>query len=138
MAQEKNGVPQLGEISTIRDILMGQQMSEYELRFKQLEAYLREAEQALQAKIDNLSGSSSTQLTQLEEQTQDRFSKLEHTINDQFNELENITTNRFSQLEKLLSENAERLQQEIKQASKSDRQRVGSLLLSMGNQLLEE
>ncbi|MFK7935780.1 MAG: hypothetical protein AB8G22_19865 [Saprospiraceae bacterium] len=138
MAHEKNGIPQLGEISTIRDILMGQQMSDYELRFKQLEEYLRQAEQALQTKIDALSGNNAEQFTQLEEQTQKRFSTLESTINDQFNQLENATSNRFTQLEKLLSDNVDRLQQEIKHTSTSDRQRIGTLLLNIGQQLVEE
>lgn len=138
MAHEKNGVAKLGEISTIRDILMGQQMSEYEKRFQQLEAYLQEAEQALKNKIDNLSGSSSTQLGQLEEQTQERFSQLEQHINQQFGALEQNTNNRFAQLEKLLSEHVEQLQHDIKYVSKRDRQRIGNLLLGIGNQLMEE
>lgn len=137
MAHEKNGIPKLGEISTIRNILMGQQMSEYESRFAELEAYLKEAEQLLQQRIAALSGDNSSQLTALEEQTQQRFAKLEHSINDQFNELENATTNRFSQLEKLLLDNVESLNKEISQTRITDRQRIGKLLMDMGNQLME-
>lgn len=138
MAHEQNGMAKLGEISTIRDILMGQQMSEYESRFAQLEAYLKEAEQLLQQKIATLSGDSSTQLSALEEQTQQRFAKLENTINDQFNEFENATTNRFSQLEKLLLDNVEHLNEEIDKTSRTERQRIGKLLMDMGSQLMEE
>lgn len=138
MAQQTNGAVQLGEISTIRDILMGQQMSEYESRFKELEAYMQAAEQRLRAQIDTLAGDNSKQLQQVETQAQQRLGSVEKRISEQFDELETLANNRFTQLEKLLASNTERLQQEIKQTSQQDRHRIGSLLLNIGNQLLEE
>ena len=59
---EKNGNG-LGEISTIRDILMGQQMNEYETRFQEMQHLLQAAEnrmiqqmQVMQSEADNRIG----------------------------------------------------------------------------------
>ncbi|HFB99744.1 MAG TPA: hypothetical protein ENJ53_02955, partial [Phaeodactylibacter sp.] len=53
-SKNSNGA-HLGEISTIRDILMGQQINEFEERFNQLQQQLAEVENKLEQKIKELS-----------------------------------------------------------------------------------
>lgn len=138
MAEEQNGMAKLGEISTIRDILMGQQMSEYESRFAKMEEYVNQLENTLQQKIASLSGDSGNRFDALELKSNEQFTKMETTMNEHFNELERATNNRFAQLEKLLLDNVERLNEEIKTVSTQDKQRLGKMLTALGTQLMEE
>ena len=53
-SQNSNG-PSLGEISTIRDILMGQQINDFESKFEALQEQLDKVEAKLADKIKDLS-----------------------------------------------------------------------------------
>ena len=109
----------LGEIGTIRDILMGPQMEEFSSQIKHLQQVINR----LESKIESLETISNDSIKNLENQTQDNLKAFK-----------NDTENRFEQLEKSLEENIEAL----KDDDRSNRERIAKLLLEAGNSLLED
>ena len=98
MSQENNTAPpttatasMLGEISTIRNILMGQQMSEYERRFEDL-----------RNSLTNLSDENHRRLENFANETEERFGSLEREMTERFDLLEKLMQERFTQLENSL------------------------------------
>ena len=112
MAQQSNNNP-LGEISTIRDILMGEQMNEYNSRFKEVEAQMVKMQQETKAFIKDIED---RQINALEQLRSDVFKRLD-------------------ELEELLSQKSEELDEKIDDTTSSDRSRLGELLQELGQQL---
>lgn len=112
----KNGTMSLGEISTIRDILMGQQMSEYDTRFKAMEERIAELTESLEAQIDQVQN--------------------ETTSNN--NGLEKSLTSQINSLDKALSKRLEQLENKLQQTSQKDKAKIGKMLADMGKKLMEE
>ncbi|MEL6867707.1 MAG: hypothetical protein AAFP19_25000, partial [Bacteroidota bacterium] len=70
MAKKENNNMGLGEITTIRDILMGQQMNEYEERF-----------QAMEQRIDTMETNFNLRLQELEQAFNTRQEAMEKSMN---------------------------------------------------------
>ncbi len=113
MAKEEKSLG-LGEISTIRDILMGQQIAEYDKRFKEVadDADSREKE------INN------------------RIQNLEKDISSRLDALEKDMSARFDKLEKLLADNISSLDNKLNDVSRNDKEILGQMLQDMGKKLL--
>jgi uncharacterized coiled-coil protein SlyX len=106
----------LGEISTIRNILMGQQMNEYEQRFGHLEERLVAA-----------SGEQGEKLTAFQEQTEERLNNLEKEMGA-----------RFDSLEKMLKEGLEKLQSQTESNRNNDNDALGKMLAEVGQKLMQK
>ena len=105
-----------GEIGTIRDILMGQQMSEYEDRFTEIKQMLTTLENDLRKVINE----------------QDvKFSQ-------KLDDLTKETNNRFEMLEKLLEKNVTSIQKQMDQNRKTDKHKLGKMFAKIGAQLMDE
>lgn len=104
-----------GEISTIRNILMGQQMSEYDRRFKALEDRLLEMMETLEVQINNH-----------HDQAVDRNNQLNKSLTDQINSLDRAIGKRL-----------EALENKLQQTSTKDKAKIGKLLADMGKKLME-
>ncbi len=105
----------LGEISTIRDILMGQQMEDYERRFQAMEEKMAEMVENLEAQIDSSNN-----------QSLDQKNQLEKSLTDQLNQLDDSIGKRLDALE-----------QALQQTSKADKAKIGQLLTEIGQKLIE-
>ena len=105
-----------GEIGTIRDILMGQQMSEYEDRFTEIKQMLAALESDLRKVIN------------------DRDIKFTQSLD----ELTKETNSRFESLEKLLEKNVASIQKEMTQNRKTDKHKLGKMFAKIGAQLMDE
>lgn len=106
----------LGEISTIRNILMGQQMNEYEQRFGHLEEKLVAA-----------SGEQGEKLTKFQQQTEERLDTLEKEMSV-----------RFDSLEKMLKEGLEKLQSQTENNRSNDNEALGKMLAEVGQKLMQQ
>jgi len=109
-----NGVS-LGEIGTIRNILMGEQLTEYELKFRELEE----------------------QLTSLKEEL---FSRVQETNKHNQNivaTVERTFDNKIDAIENKIARNND-LVKEVQKNSSNDRKLIAQLLIKLGNQLLNE
>ena len=104
-----------GEITTIRNILMGQQMQEYDGRFETVH----------QRNMHALEAALSEKLNELEKQTEVRFQELQNDISE-----------RFDKLERLLIGNIEDLHQKVDKVTGDDRQKMGELFAEMSKRLL--
>lgn len=104
----------LGELSTIRNILMGQQMAEYAQTF-----------QAMNGRMDKSEAAFNEKLKDFEERVNTRFTTLEQDIN-----------NRFDRLEKLLLENANQLHTKIDNVSTTDKADLGKMLAEVSKRLM--
>ena len=105
--------PSLGEISTIRDILMGEQMTEYDSRFQQLNERLNAAEERINNRIDELQARQEAALQQLRKDTEARLEALSQQLGSKSGELE----------------------ERINTVSRNDRVRLGEMLSELGKQI---
>jgi len=114
---EKNGTG-LGEISTIRDILMGQQINEYESRFLEIQNQILESEKRMNQHI-------ARQITDAEERMKKESEKLGKKFTSQIEDVEGA-------LKRCVKE----LRTNIDRSSDQERVRLGQLLADLSNQLL--
>lgn len=114
--EQQLSAAQLSEISTIRNILMGQQMSEYEHTFDQINHDIAQAKEHLTQEISLLS-----------DKTDGRFQQLEKDMNE-----------RFDRLEKLLDEHVRRLDAKLHSMSKTDKNDLGKMLAELSKKLISE
>ena len=113
----KNNQPEtahLGEISTIRNILMGQQMAEYATSF-----------QALHEELGNTRNELQTNLNVLGNSTDQRFASLEKLMEE-----------RLDKLEQMLMVHVNRLDQKLIELSKHDKQDLGQMLAEISKRLM--
>ncbi len=113
---EQLSAAQLSEISTIRNILMGQQMNEYESKFAEVEEEISKTREHFTNELNQLSASSD-----------ERFRKMETDMNE-----------RFDRLEKLLTDHVSRLDQKLLTISKSDKNDLGKMLSELSKKLMGE
>lgn len=97
----KTSTSRLSELMTIRDILMGEIIEEYNERFEKLEAKLVAQQET-------------------------------------FNQKEEELNNRISTLKEGLNDSNKELQKKIMDKGTSDKEMLGSLFLSLGQQLKEK
>ncbi len=116
----------LGEISTIRDILMGQQIQDFETRFQSLQNQMAELEDKLNQKVKDVSKSTSN-IEKI----------LMKDMSGQISQLESQTEGRLNQLEQSLKDGLMDLQNKMEESNMNDRERIAKLLLDAGNNLLK-
>ncbi|MFT6938504.1 MAG: hypothetical protein ACJA1N_002811 [Saprospiraceae bacterium] len=114
MDNQNNGGMNLGELSTIRNILMGQQMAEYEKSFKEVNDTIDTKEAERNEKIE----------------------ELENRINERFDNLDKDMKDRFDRLEAFLLENVRQINERISEVSTSDKADLGQLLAEVSVNLL--
>lgn len=127
----------LGEISTIRDILMGGHINEFESKFNIIQERISDMEAKLGQKIEELKSEASSERKSLNKEMTARFVKLENGTDSRFTHLENETESRFAQLEQSLKDGLTDLQQMMEDSSLNDKEKIGRLLLEAGNSLLK-
>ncbi len=111
---DQNNEPTLGEISTIRNILMGNQMAQYKSSFEAVDDKFAATNKA----------------------NDERFVALEHKMNQRFEALEVEMNNRFDKLEALLTDNVQKLNERINTVSVTDKADLGRLLAEVSNRLI--
>jgi len=106
--------PTHGEITTIRDILMGGHINQYESQFTEIR----------------------NNFTRNDADKDARFKALEEEMNQRFNTLQADMNSRFDKLEALLTENVQRLNERVNTVSTSDKADLGRLLAEVSNRLI--
>ena len=105
-----------GDISMIRDILMGQQMTEYNGRFQELENTLHK----------------------MAEQFDQKLAALEKEHAEQRKQMQEANAKRFEKLESLLQTKIDSLDKKLEKVSRDDKHLLGQMLTKMGAQLTKE
>ena len=113
MAKEEKTLG-LGEISTIRDILMGQQINEFQKKFDATDGKVGELEKLMDKKLQSL----------------------EKDLNSRVDDMEKNMTARFDKLESLLKENVDNIEAKLATSSKSDKALLGQMLQEVSKKLL--
>jgi phosphoribosylamine-glycine ligase len=103
-----NPMGMFGDMSMLREIIMGPKVIEYEQRF-----------------------------TDTDESTKQRFEALERDMNARFEALTKEMNNRFESLTQLLNQNVEKLDTEMKNMSRNDKVKMSELLVEMSKKLVE-
>ncbi|MEL6926233.1 MAG: hypothetical protein AAFO94_19480 [Bacteroidota bacterium] len=106
----------LGEISTIRNILMGQHINDFEARFKETEKRINKME-------DNLLN----KMQEMKEKLQDADRQLSKEMNQQ-----------FDSFGKRMEKEVEELERKLEKATTKDRHNIGKLLGEVSKKLLAE
>lgn len=124
--QEAPSVQQhLGEISTIREILMGGHINQYEAEFNQIKQRIADEHEDTTQRLEALEQRVHTQFEALETQMNDRFSALESQMKD-----------RFERLEAHLAAEVAQLHERISHVSKTDKADLGRMLAEVSNRLI--
>jgi len=113
---DSNQGQQAGEISIIRDILMGRQISEYETRFNQLDERLNQLEEIFHQRIDHLN----VTISEREEQSTRDFS------------------DRMDRLENLIASSIEDLNSKIDKVTNEDKKKLGKMMAELSQKLIGE
>ena len=111
-----NGTSGGGDITMLRDILIGQQINEYDGRFDSIEDLLKEQETAFNTKIQTLEKKLTKQLLQSQEDTKARLNTLE----------------------KRLISNMQEVDSKLHQQRTQERRKIGQMLLEMSKQFLDK
>lgn len=106
----------LEEITTIRDILMGKQMEDYDRRFSQFS----DETEAFKTDVNS------------------RFEQMEQSIQQQLDEMKRESAERFDKLESLLTSSVEKLNSRLDDTSKNDKAQLGEMLKSLGDSLIKK
>lgn len=106
----------LGEISTIRDILMGEQIQEYNKQFNELHKEMHEMFAKLQES-----------LKQAELQRIDSQNKIQQSFTEQIQQLSNV-----------LGAKVNELNHKVETMSREDKHKLGQLLQDLGAQLVHQ
>lgn len=106
----------LGEIGTIRDILMGQHINQFEERFVEIQEQMNSLQEQLEEKIQEV----------------DRFHKFAMI---DFNKESN---QRFNKVEKQLAKDVSNLEQKIRNSSTADKKEIGKLMANVAKKLIGE
>ena len=104
----------LGEISTIRDILMGQHIHHYDEKFEQMQAEVELLKEDLEEKIKVV----------------DHFHKFAMI------DFSKETNQRFNKVEKQLAKQIESLENKIRSSSTSDKKELGRMMANIGKKLM--
>ena len=124
-SENMNGAT-LGEISTIRDILMGQHINDFESKFEALQLQLEKVETKLNEKIKELSTATRSANKEIGKETAARLASMQ-----------NETEARIAQVESSLRDGLADLHQSMEDSSLNDKERIGRLLMEAGNALLK-
>ncbi len=115
MAKEEKSMG-LGEISTIRNILMGNQMQEYEAKFETLKKESQD----------------------ISKSTNEKVKSLEAEMNKRFDDLEKDLAKRMNKLEQILIENKTKMEEKIVEERKGDQELLGHLFKEISEKLLKK
>ncbi len=102
-----------GDIGMIRDILMGQQISEYEERFREMEESFARQETVFNEQIHTMRQQNEQRMVTLEQEIAQRFDRLEKTLKDNIQEMKNS----------------------MNEGSKGDKALIGNLFAELGKKL---
>ncbi len=106
----------LGEISTIRDILMGQYIHHYDAQFERMQEEIDHLREQLEEKIAEV----------------DRFHKLS------LMDLSKGNNQRFNKLEKSLAKQVNQLEVKILSSSVADKKELGKMMANVAKKLMGE
>jgi len=118
MANEKNNPTSgmdLGELGMIRNILMGQQISEWEVKYSEMNQDLEARAQELEDLIANRGDSADRELSEMDKAINARLDKLEKSMDKRMNQLE----------------------QKLVDTTQKDRHKMGKMLSEIGRKLME-
>ena len=103
-----NPMGMFGDMSMLREIIMGPKVIEYEQRF-----------------------------TDTDESTRQRFEALERDMNARFEALTKEMNARLESLTQLLNQNVEKLDTQMKNMSRNDKAKMSELIVEMSKKLVE-
>lgn len=124
----KNQSPQQnsnGEIGTIRDILMGSYIAEYESSFR-----------AIREQQEKNATDADSRTKALEQNMNARFTDLEQNTTKWLDALEKNMNKRFEELERLLQNKIGELDEKIEKVSRVDKSNLGEMLAHLSENLI--
>lgn len=114
-----------GEIGTIRDILMGSYIAEYETNFRAI----RELQEKNDIDVDS-------RIKALEQNMNARFTDLEQNTTKWLDALEKNMNKRFEEVERLLQAKVSEIDEKIEKVSRVDKSNLGEMLAHLSENLI--
>ncbi|MBL7817514.1 MAG: hypothetical protein JNL70_21085 [Saprospiraceae bacterium] len=118
------GMGLFGDMSMLRDIIMGPKVIEYDQKFADTDALIQKHNEDTLALIKKNNEDTLALIAQNEAATKARFDALEQDMNA-----------RFDRLEQLLMQNVEKINTQMRSTSKSDKAGLADLLVELSKKL---
>ena len=113
-----------GDMSLLREIIMGPKVIEYEQKFTDTDALIQKNDETTQALIKKINEEALSHIQKNEDATKARFDALETDMNA-----------RFDRLEQLLTQNIQKINTQMNSMSKNDKAGLADLLIELSKKL---
>ncbi len=124
VANNAGAMGMFGDMSLLREIIMGPKVIEYEQKFTDTDALIQKNEDATQALVKKINEETLAHIQKNEDSTKARFDALERDINA-----------RFDRLEQLLNQNVDKINTQMNNMSKGDKAGLADLLVELSQKL---
>ena len=126
-----------GDMSMLRDIIMGPKVIEYEQKFADTDALIQKNDDATNALIQKTSDEIYARIQKNNDDTLALIQKNEDATHARFDALEHDMNARFDRLEQLLNQNVEKINTQMRNMSKNDKAGLSDLLVELSKKLKE-
>ncbi len=133
----QNGTISIGEIGTIRNILMGEQINQYEKKFQELEATVAQLKTDFAQQLKEQKANSEGGVSSLKTEIIKQIETIGSSSTKEVASIKKDMETKFSVLNSSIKEKNELLEKQIKDSELSQRQYLGRLLVEIGENLLD-
>lgn len=124
-----------GDMSLLREIIMGPKVIEYEQKFADTDALIQQNDETTNALIQKNHDETNALIKKNNDDTLALIQKNEDATKARFDALERDMNARFDRLEQLLNQNVEKINVQMKNMSKSDKAGLSDLLVELSKKL---
>ena len=124
-----------GDMSLLRDIIMGPKVVEYNERFEAIHTLIEKNDHQTQALIEKNNSQTNALIEKNNNEIRALIGKNEAATNARFEALERDMNAKFEHFEQLLNQNVENLTKLIQETSKSDKATLADLLIGVSQKL---
>lgn len=123
-ANNNGAMGMFGDMSLLREIIMGPKVIEYEQKFVDTDALIQKNDDNTHALIKKINDETLAHIQKNEDATKARFEAFERDINA-----------RFDRLEELLNQNVDKINTQMNNMSKNDKAGLADLLVELSQKL---
>ncbi len=134
-AAAPNPMGMFGDMSLLREIIMGPKVIEYEQKFADTDALIQQNDETIKALIQKTHEAITAHINKNNEDTLALIQKNEDATKARFDALERDMNARFDRLEQLLNQNVEKINTQMRTTSKGDKAGLADLLVELSKKL---
>jgi hypothetical protein len=131
------GMGMFGDMTMLREIIMGPKIIEYAQKFAETDALIQKNDDTTNALIQKTADETYALIKKNNEDTLALIQRNEDATKAHFEALERDMNARFDRLEQLLNQNVEKINAQMRNMSKNDKAGLSDLLVELSKKLKE-